>query len=464
MKKEDNRYEEWLTTIANTRLIYNTMKELEDMMDCHSIHSNGIKRCFTTEQKLRAAFRDLKVEVNLMTSGSISLDSLLTKYKETWEFYHANLARRSEPSSIVLEILAYCFPPYKQEGFSKKKVELYDQIIEQDISITLLILMLMKVLPGYDSKNGDVLDMPHRYEEVMTLLDKFCSQIPIFSTLPAITSARGEENKTRLMLIYHVEEILDIYLSYADADNVYETSSGMKAKAVAMNIDGYWNECNGELSRTDFWQIESALAEGSYFATHWHKDASNKLTGIRYTLFLYETTDENVLAYMIHPEAIKHRMEGKEYGDGDNVWYQMPMPSTDRPLQLPLVRKLVSFVWPKTISLTRVTDEEVLNVYERWMNSCEKVKEFAELEYYFEPNLYAVTTQALYIPTGKEHQYYRVPKDAYEGLEHIQIGDNVGILTMNNRQYITFDEFLLYISTSKAERKKYGIEVVNKIE
>ena len=69
-------YIEWLTTIANTRLIYNTMSELEDMLDSHSIHNNGIKRCFTSPQRLRSAFRDLKVEVELMTDGAVALDSL----------------------------------------------------------------------------------------------------------------------------------------------------------------------------------------------------------------------------------------------------------------------------------------------------------------------------------------------------------------------------------------------------
>lgn len=33
MKQEQIRYEEWLTTIANTRLVYNTMEELEQFFD-----------------------------------------------------------------------------------------------------------------------------------------------------------------------------------------------------------------------------------------------------------------------------------------------------------------------------------------------------------------------------------------------------------------------------------------------
>ena len=85
--EDAGKYEEWLTTIANTRLIYNTMDELETMMDNHSIHNNGMRRCFSSPQKLRAAFRDLKVEVGLMTDDTLHLDTLLKHYQRAWSFY-----------------------------------------------------------------------------------------------------------------------------------------------------------------------------------------------------------------------------------------------------------------------------------------------------------------------------------------------------------------------------------------
>ena len=72
MKKEQIKYEEWLTTIANTRLVYNTMAELEEFLDNRSIHSNGMKRSFGSYQKLRSTFRDLKVEVGLQTDNLVT--------------------------------------------------------------------------------------------------------------------------------------------------------------------------------------------------------------------------------------------------------------------------------------------------------------------------------------------------------------------------------------------------------
>ena len=91
MKEETAKYEEYLTIIANTRLIYNTMEELENMLDNYSIHNNGIKRCFPTLQKMRSAYRDLKVEVELMTDGIVNLDRLIMHYRKAWDFFHENL-------------------------------------------------------------------------------------------------------------------------------------------------------------------------------------------------------------------------------------------------------------------------------------------------------------------------------------------------------------------------------------
>ena len=240
--EDAGKYEEWLTTIANTRLIYNTMDELETMMDNHSIHNNGMRRCFSSPQKLRAAFRDLKVEVGLMTDDTLHLDTLLKHYQRAWSFYHEHFYRRTNPERIAWELLSYLYPPYRREGLSKKKAETYQQIADEDIHVPFVLLMLLKVVPGYDSKEGDVTNMPELYERAMTLLETFTADYMPYlpnegksedyadntavnepqgtgtSLLPAIIKAREERNKTRLMLLYHVTQVLDTYEAFADTE------------------------------------------------------------------------------------------------------------------------------------------------------------------------------------------------------------------------------------------------------
>lgn len=289
--EEQNKYEEWLTTIANTRLLFNTVEELENYLGNHSIHSNGIKRSIVGQAKLRAVFRDLKVEAALMTDGIVDLDQMLMHYKRAWNFYKNNLSRRNEPMQIALELLLYCYPPYLSDRLGKKKIGIFNEVTYQNINIPFLILMLLKIIPGYDSKEGDVVNIAHQYEQAMELMERFSEGCTVFSILPSITKARGEKNKTRFMLLYHISQILDTYESFIDSEKLYITSTEMKASSIDLELDGYWNECEGKLLYTDFWQIENALNPGSYFATKWHKDYTGTLIGTRYTIFLNEGQD-----------------------------------------------------------------------------------------------------------------------------------------------------------------------------
>ncbi|RRC98740.1 hypothetical protein [Prevotella sp. OH937_COT-195] len=464
MKQEQIRYEEWLTTIANTRLVYNTMEELEQFFDNRSIHSNGIKRCFVTQKKLRSAFRDLNMEVELQTDGIFDLYSIMYHYKQAWIFFHNHLYRRANPERIALEIMSYCYSPYVRNGLGNKKRAIFKKITEQEINVPFLILMLMKAIPGYDSKEGDVIDMPHQYECVIHLMEKFVSGTSQFGLLPIIIRAREETQKSRLMLLFYVQQILDIYESYTEPENLYGLANDIKNSTVNLDIAGYWNECGGKLLYTNFWQIENALNNGTYFLTYWQKDADNNLSGIRYSLFIIEGTDGNLIYYILHPEAIKHRMEGLQYKDNDHVWYQTEM-LDDTPAELPLQRLMFSGVWKLNINLTRCSDSDVIARYEAWLNhDCKIIKQYQHLEYDFRPNLYAITKTHLYIPSENDGEYYKVPKSSYEGFNRVHISDNVGTMLMNGKIYLAFDEFMLYISTSKNELKKYEIERVNRIE
>ncbi|MBR5716978.1 MAG: hypothetical protein IKX59_10360 [Bacteroidales bacterium] len=464
MRLEQDKYEEWLTTIANTRLIFNTIEELETFLEAPSIHSNGIKRCFTSAQRLRSAFRDLQVEVEQMTDGIINLESVLVQYQKAWTFFRDNLSRRSNPFTVALELLRYSYPPYSEAGLKKRKSDIFEQAHEQDINIPFLVLMLLKVIPGYDSKDGDVIDFSHQYEYAMSLLEKFTEDGELFSTLPAITSAREEPRKSRIMLLYHVKQILHTYASYAKQEDLYDVSRDMKAVQVDLDIKGFWNESDGKPLYTSFWQVEEAINDGTYFITSWHKDAENNITGIRYTMFFYEGLDGNLICYLLHPEAIKHRIKGQPYGDGDQVWYKTEMPTTQKPDTLNFRRLMASSVWPQQINLTRVTDEATISIYRQWLSTCNTVKKFEHLEYEFFPSIFAITHDAIYIATGTEHEYFKVPKSSFEGFARITIDDNVGLMTMNKRQYIVFDEFLLYIPITTNELKKYGITKVDHVE
>ena len=144
---KENNYEEWLVTITNTRLIFNTMDEYEEKLGC-KFHGNGIKRYYKTPQEMRACFRDFKVEVAEATDGVLVLEDILTNYKRSWEFYHNNLTRRNNPIQIAIEILDYCIHSYSTYKYGKKKQTIYNQILTKQIDPTFLVLFLLKAIPG----------------------------------------------------------------------------------------------------------------------------------------------------------------------------------------------------------------------------------------------------------------------------------------------------------------------------
>lgn len=461
MNDNISKYEGWLITIANTRLIFNRMEELEDMLDVHSIHSNGVKRSFSSHQRMRSAFRDLMVEVFEMTDYNVNLEVFLDDYKKAWAFYKDNLARRSSPETFPMDILNYCYSPNMADTVSKKRQDLISLALSQNVNVLVLLLIQMRALPGYDSKEGDPEDFPVVYEKVMQLLKEFTGT-GMYEVLPVISEARMEERKTRLMLYHHVVSILNVYCSYASEKGLYEASETMKGLLYEIDLDGYWNECGGTAQMTHFWHFQHSESPASYFLTHWEKDAENYLKGIRYTVFCLDAEDGNLHLYMTHPESMRHRIEGRKFTDMDHVWYAMPKPTDDRPSELPLKRLLPSSVWLRDITLTRVTDEKVLSIYEKWLHkNCQVVKLYSDCEYKFFPSLHAVTETHLYISSEKEGEYYKVPREGLKDFRAIKIGDNVGTLLMNGQIYLAFDEQLLYILTTDDELRKYGIERVS---
>lgn len=461
---EDAKYIEWLTTISNTRLIYNTMEELEKMLDNNSIHSNGILRSLPTLQRQRSAFRDLKEEVSIMTKGIINLERLLIDYQEAWAFYQKHLARRSDPEKIVQELINFAFPPYQEEELAPNKKSIYEMALSKGIDISILILLLLKVLPGCHSKSGDVTDMPLLYGKVLKQLEIVTQGKTIFQTIPAIIQAREEEYKSRITLLYHLKRILDTYESYGEEANIYGEADDFKRSSVTLDINGYWNECGGEANDTQYWSIEAASNAGVYFATHWRKDAGKQLVCIQYTLALFEDINHRLVAYMLHPESILHHMQGLPYGDSDHVWYVADMPETNCPDQLFLERLMSSTSWDAQIHLTRCRKREVIECYKKWEKHCEIVSPFAHLEYSFQTSIYAITQEHLYIASRNEGEYYKVPRDAFDGLEQITLNDVVGIMEMNGATYLAFDELMIYIPATKKELERYGIEISRTIE
>lgn len=466
MKKADEKkYEEWLTMIVNTRLMFNTVRELEEVLDAYSIHNNGIKRCFPTPQKMRAAFRNLQVEVKHQTASDSELEYILEEYQRTWDFYKLHFARRSNPNDIALKLLAYCYPPYRREGLPPRLKALFAEVVRKEMEPSFLLLMLLKVLPGCHSKEGDVTDMPRLFETVLSFLKSFTTQGRMTDELPVFKDARQIANKSRLTLLYCTYNILNTYKTMNSKDDLYQSSLLIRNNTGDWPLEGYWNECGGTANSTVFWEFVSTKDKGIYFLIKWHKKADGKLTYLRYTVALLSEPGEDYTLYMMHPKFIANRMKDLPFQDDEHVWYHAAYTKEGPSAHLSLRRSFESLYWPLQLELTKVTDRKVLRLYECWMTKeCTTVPLYPNWEYDFSVRLYAITQTHLYILSMDETGFYKIPKDRFEHFDKIKITDNVGIITVDNQEYLAFDEFMMYIRIQEKELQKYGIEWVDKIE
>lgn len=460
---ELEEYEIYVSTVVNSRLIYNTIEEYEDKLEMYSLHTNGVHRCFNSLKKLRSTFRDFHVETLCLTHNQLDLQNILDEYQYAWTFYKKNLSRRRNPESIASELLNFSYRHKENTTLTIQKQLLFNAIDSNNINIPILFLLLLKVLPGFDSKEGNVSDIKTCFQKVISFLEDFTKGNTCFFILPAIIQAKEEPNKSRITLIYHTTRILSMYSAYSDSDSIYEQSSKMKQNIIDLDIDGYWIHSKSQADTTTFSHIEHALNSGTYFLTTWHKNSDNKLEGIKYSMNLSETIDGKLMLYLLHPLAIQKRIKALPYTDKENVWYQTDMPSINRPLHFTFVRMMNSNFWPQKINLTRVTDVKEITRYDKWLSICTKEIAYKNLEYLFIPNLYASTPDNLYIPKD-DTTFYKIPRTASPGLENIQLGDLAGIMTLGDKEYIVFDDILLYIEINEEQLEKYGIKIVDSIK
>ena len=457
----NNTYEEWLTTIASTRLLFNTMAELENWLDNHSLHNNGVKRSFKSVQRMRAAFRDLKEQVRLDTDEAEDLELLLGEYQTAWRFYENHLSRRANPEELAFQLLQFCYAPAPQTNLNPRISQTFLQVQTERISTPFLIAFLLKAIPGYGSRDGDATDMPQKYEAVMQLLEHVTSNTPTFTLLPALAKAKQEQNKTRLMLIYHTREVLEIYNGLTHPQGIYDTVDYVKQQTMALDLDGFWNECEGRNEHTHFWQFVEAGNNTGHFMYHWEKLADGTMRHMRFLVRFLCGEQGKPVANIMHPLAFWQHIQGHPYSDAVNTYYFVEKSKGKRPLKLNLLREFPCKEWPAKINLTRVTDETLNEQYANWIAHCKEITAlYPSAEYLFHPSLFAVSINYIYILSVIDDFLYRIPRDAHDGFERIKMGDNVGVLLMDNKAYLAFDELDVYLPIEPETLEKYGITQV----
>ena len=228
-----------------------------------------------------------------------------------------------------------------------------EEIEEKNYSIPILVLLLLKAWPGYESKEGDVKDFDILYDKVIAFMNDITKNSGYFEQMPAVNDAMQELHKTRITLLNHVKCILSSYADFASPSSIYELSQLMKDNLVDLDIEGYWNEYGGKMSRSDFWLIEKTAYAGMYFATKYNKKQNNVVEKLRYSMQISKSAT-SLFVYLIHPKAVKHLVNGIAYDEGDHCYYQAERPKDRNDVtELNLTRTYNYKGWENRITLTK---------------------------------------------------------------------------------------------------------------
>lgn len=445
------RYENGLVTMANTRLLFNTLAELELFLGYHTIRSNGIKRCFTTPQKVRSAYRDCNAEVAEQAHHRFDLDWLLLHYERAWDFYRSHLSRRKDPRTLAMRLIGLWCGTYRGPRPSPSLMALHRQMTELHVDPAILLLILLHALPGYDSKGGDVTDIDAQFDVMTAFMKEFTADCPYFDELPVIKLASEEPRRCRLMLIFHTINILETYKGYSSPSDMAEMVNDIKDTTPDIDLNGLWCEGNS------FWELQKASNAGSYFATRYSHAGERLLEAIHYTLHCIESITGEMIVYFLHPTAMKQRIKGRPYEDRHNAWYLTDFPTTKAPDALSLNLSMHSDHWPAHIDLRRPTaaEAERLN-YE--LDTFTQIDPYADYAYTFFRNIYAITVDEVYVIDNKEKCFYVLPRTPEHCFDTITINDNIGILEIGGRRYLAIDDRFLYIPLTPHHLQKYSIK------
>ena len=325
MERDLEKYIGNLSVIASTRLVFNTMNDLQEFMGSNSISSNGIGRSFKNEEELRFAYNYMCKYVKEVSDETYNLDDLLAEYKEASDYYKSDLSRKSDADKERLSriILSENFTQFRNTEIKipTRYKKLIDHINQHRLNISIIVLLLLNVFNTYDSKKGDVVNMDEKFLRTIKFLEDNIETDYVLNVKPIIQIARMKStNKTRLSILVYMDKILYSSELFSTDQGRFESSLSDREQYTDAEIEGYWNITKGNMS-TDFWKIESGIYTGEYWAYH-YRIVNGQNSFVKYQIILSKNNNE-LTAFVTHPKQIKKLIDGVESDESDRMWYKI---------------------------------------------------------------------------------------------------------------------------------------------
>lgn len=446
-KTETSKYREWLKTISNSMLIFNSSKELAEYLNRQGIENNGVSKSYKNDEDVRSAINDLRQLVREKTNGYLELDGLMERYKKTSAFFMEKLKRKKYAGQLAEKILLLGMPDFCYDDDKKSTNDVLKTIHENGYDVVILALMLLNAWGSYVSKGGDIKDFESVYDKVVDFVRNLDCMKDVVD-YKCFKSFENENDKSRLMLYYHLSLIVKECSANRSSVLKYYEIKKYKEGLSDIDVDGWWNESGGGAS-TDFWHFK-CRRKGDYQAVHVVKTES-EIVVEKYGMLFYKKSDGTLRVVMTKPEYIEDVINNKCKNSSNFMCYDAAQPESQHVDKLIIKSNEYRKGWQSEHEFSRVKSLEI----------CRNFADLYKGENH-DKEIFAITKEAVYIRKD-DVLFYKIPRrDRHYGFYLIGIEDEVGVYEFCGRQYFVFDELGLYFPVEKMAQ--YGIEVTDKIE
>lgn len=486
INQEDIQLRNRLNDICLLRLFRNTKKEFGDYIEFNLNNNNSILKIkpFTA----RCLYRELEKQISQDTYTDLDINELLNEYKVASALYVREIKKlHINPETDIDLLYAYlryvCINELEVPECNDKKlnklingVNTYPQV-----RLVPLLLIMLKILPIYTSKQGDVKDINADFTKLYHFFAGFARKELSILEMPVLEIMKHyfiqRHHKNRIMLIHMACCAINSFCSMMNSADSYDLVTHINNNTQLPDIGKYyWYDTAHYNDTTTFWDFEQT-ATGDYFLYKYKFKLDLQETHrIKYdiTFFIQWNT---LILYAAKSSYIYHLLKEKKHVQTDKqAWYKYKMDNEQSPQKIEIYelmagKDILSFKF-----LSRLTNENMTEQVNNWKERFRTIdikdeNEIAEREdYIFLSAPIAITKNYIFVKQEigeKEAEitcYYQVPKEINEGLNKISINDFVGILTTNNRKYVGFSPISLYLDITNDEAMKESkVELVDKI-
>lgn len=514
---DDNKYDDWLKAIVDSRLLFCTRKELGEHVGYASLASKSFKDLLGDNLfRKKAIFHELCDEVKILTDDYFDLKVEIECYKRASDLYRERMQLKyfigkneKDRKKHAKALMEYVYGSHRLPVDIPSKVQkvfkmLYDEEndkIKGYYGIVYLILMVLKVLPPINDGHDLEAERFHAdYIEVLSFMKEFLQEqgmgamedtnINIFMEKAKQLSVFNEK-LNRIFLVFTVDSILCGYNIFSHDEILNKTTRNNLDDQLWPDIDGIW--CNDKKGKSgEFWKIEEV--SNAFFFYHYFVKECGQLEYCNYEMYLFDyrgnLLDDKTLAEkkdneefrqelyqgkIISPNYIKNLITNKST---NNTVCQFVCRIEQPSLSIIEFFPINHVNWfPTKLKLYKIPKEsELYKIDAEWskneIDSCG----------IFRNTLYAVTITHLYVgiindmenfspeecDTMDYEEYFKVPKSLNDAFNDINVNDAVGILEVEidhvMKRYVGFSNFLKYYDVSTLEAMaENGIELVKSI-